>query len=211
MISKKGFTLVEVLLVITIMAIISIAAMTSTINIQKQFVFSNTFKGLLSKVREGRFYAVTQKTVEIDSVQNLPSSYGVFVQNTGTNIEVITFADLADSTTPNGYDNDNTDVLIGPTYTLDNTKYSLKVIGSDSSPNDPSNYDISSSPVNSLTLLYPPSEIKVVPSGETDGETVDFPESTIKLKLTDLSNSQMTKTISIFIRSGIAEETNSQS
>lgn len=209
MISKKGFTLIEVLLVITIMAIISIAALTSTVTIQKQFVFINTFKESLSKIREARLYAVTQKAVNLGGGKmGIPSSYGVLISVTGGKIEIKVFADLANSTTPNGYD--AKDILFGSPYILDPEKYQLVVLADQSPVEDPlsmpDNFEISGN--NSLTLLYPPSGIKVEAIGKKDEKPTSFPDPAILLKLTDKSNTKLVKTMSIFIRSGIAEEIN---
>jgi len=224
MISKKGFTLFEILLVVTIMAIISIAALTSTVSIQKQFVFINTFKSLLSKVREVRFYAVTQKSVTLKentaptpNEEGIPSSYGVHInKNSQNQLTVTVFADLLTSTTQNEFDPPpstpfplyTSDYTIGAPLTLDGTKYKLEVFTKQTSAaNATSLFEITGTPAaTSLTLLYPPSEIKITASGKDGAEVIMITDPYIYLRLTDTANTQFVKTIQIFRRSGIAEE-----
>lgn len=205
MISKKGFTLFEILIVITIMAIISIAAMTSSIKTQRQFVFINTFKELLMKVREARLYNVAQKSVDLDGSgaltdMGVPSAYGVYITKEGSGeIVVRVFADLADTGNQNEYD--NTDVTIGNTYSLDSEKYTLEVLDKSNSPLVELN-----TVETSLTLLYPPGEIKITASYKKDEDTsIMIQDPYMYLSIKD-ENLQITKNISIFLRSGIAEE-----
>lgn len=204
MISKKGFTLFEILIVITIMAIISIAAMTSSINTQRQFVFINTFKELLMKVREARLYTVTQKSVDLVGAGNLedmgiPSAYGIHIQSDGSNIVTTVFADLAATGNQNKFDQDS-DVIIGAPYSLDAEKYTLTLGNVSAAPVDLT--DIS----KSLTLLYPPGEIKVIASYFDGANQIPITNSSIDLALQDNQSPDLTKNIFIFLRSGIAED-----
>lgn len=203
MTSKKGFTLIEILLVITVMVIIAIAALTSTVNTQKQFVFINTFKELLGKVREARLYAVTQRTVDFGEGETIPPVYGVYIKKNSGNFEVKIFADNPDAGTQNEYDAE--DGEIGQTLKLDATKYNLEAkynnagvisaIAGVDIPND-----------NSLTLLYQPNEIKITATGKNAVGNVMISEPYIYLTLTDKNQPTLSKNIAIFLRSGIAEE-----
>lgn len=200
--SKKGFTLFEILLVITIMAILAVAALTSTINAQRQFVFINNFKEILSKVREARMYAVTQKAVNLGGgEEGIPPSYGVYIKNESGQLVVRVFADLATSTLQNGYDSAG-DVVFGQPYSLDATKYTLTVDNETAENNS----HLSINNGDTLTLLYSPTEIKVVAVGKkTDASSVLFSGSHITLTLTDTKDPLLTKNITLFLRSGIAE------
>ena len=203
--SKKGFTLFEILLVITIMAILAIAAMTSTINTQRQFVFLNNFKEIFNKIREVRMDAVTQKAVDLGVPEGMgiPSAYGLYIANDGDLITVTVFADLTTSDTQNGYDPTGTgsDVDLGQPYSFDATKYTLEVADAPSVTN-PYTFDTNSN----LTFLYSPTEIKVVASGNITGTgSLQLTGPYIILTLKDTKEPPLTKKISIFLRSGIAE------
>ena len=197
------------------MAIISVAALTSTISVQRQFVFLNNFKEILNKVREARADAVTQKSVELtpaDATENpgIPSSYGVHIKKNENQITVTVFADLTTSSTQNGFDDSESllpDLVIGQPYSFDATKYNLTIFD-DTATNlqtDPPALNINAG--DTLTLLYSPIEIKVVATGyDLELQTNHpFPGSYISLKLADSKVPTLTKNITLFLRSGIAE------
>ncbi|MDD3862037.1 MAG: prepilin-type N-terminal cleavage/methylation domain-containing protein [Candidatus Gracilibacteria bacterium] len=200
MISKKGFTLFEILLVIAIMAIIAIAALTSTVNTQKQFVFVNTHKELLAKIREARLYNVTQKSVELGGSLGLgiPSAYGVNISWNDSKIVTTVFGDLAEGGNVNRFDDNE---IIGPSHSFDATKYTLTLKTSQA--------DIAFNNANtSLTILYQPGTLKAVALYTTDdwqtSELLNDPY--IKLELKDSTSEALKKNIVIFTRSGMAEE-----
>jgi prepilin-type N-terminal cleavage/methylation domain-containing protein len=212
MISKKGFTLFEILLVITIIAIISIAALTTSVNTQRQFVFINTFKELLAKVREARLYTVTQKSVDLGTGETgIPSAYGVHIEKDGTKIVVKIFADLADIEGGSQNEYDITDTTIGHIYSLDSEKYTLKVLDKTYDSTKTEELNAASVLVNlndqdtSLTLLYPPGEIKITASYKIGDASTIIQDPYMYLSLEDEAL-RVTKNISIFLRSGIAEE-----
>jgi len=202
MISKKGFTLFEVLIVITIMAIIAVAALTSTINTQKQFVFINTFKSLISKIKEPRLFAVTQKAVDLkNGTTGIPSSYGVEIKKDGNIVAVTVFADLEDSSKSNEYDSEDTS--IGQSYTFDALKYSLTV--KDDNKTEISYANIQTG--NKLTFIYSPSEIRMRIFAKDPADAIhQISEPYIYLTLTSSTNSQLTKNMVVFLKSGIVEE-----
>ena len=186
------------------MAILAIAALTSTVNTQKQFVFTNNYKEVFNKIREARTYAVTQKAVDLGAGrQGIPSAYGVYISNNGTQIQVTVFADLTSSTTQNGFDDASAsakDVTIGQSYSFDATKYALAVVGSDEQSLNITNG-------NSLTLLYSPAETRVVVTGHTDAPSSNFTfaDSYVTLTLSDSTIVSLSKKMTIFLQSGIIE------
>jgi prepilin-type N-terminal cleavage/methylation domain-containing protein len=93
----QGFTLVELLITIGIVALLSITAITGLIKTQDQFAFRGAVKSSANIVRELRSYSLANKTVpeEVDnpaSTQIVPYRYGAFIDL--HNREVVIFADM---------------------------------------------------------------------------------------------------------------------
>jgi type II secretory pathway pseudopilin PulG len=113
---KPGFTLVELILVITVTIILMGTAITSLIRSQRTFVFNGAFQEIQTIVREARSFAVTGKAqpdftdYDGDACKNAnghdpdcglsdseddlvtPANYGVFFDVTGR--KVVLFADV---------------------------------------------------------------------------------------------------------------------
>ncbi len=83
--NKKGFTLIEILIVITVIAILATAALTTYVGSTKTFGFLGEYKSVIATMRKARSFAVTNKEVK-----------GVVPQNFGISIdkdEIFIFAD----------------------------------------------------------------------------------------------------------------------
>ncbi len=73
--NNKGFTLVEILIVLTLLVFLGTIAMGSYINANTKYQFISNYKNAISTLRTGRLYAVTNR--EIDNLEF--EHYGVFI------------------------------------------------------------------------------------------------------------------------------------
>ncbi|MFH1218618.1 MAG: prepilin-type N-terminal cleavage/methylation domain-containing protein, partial [Candidatus Peregrinibacteria bacterium] len=73
--NNKGFTLVEVLIIILLLGFLGVAAIGSYVSSTKTFSFLGQYKGIMSSIRSARSYAITNKDSE--AYRN----YGVKVEN----------------------------------------------------------------------------------------------------------------------------------
>ncbi len=103
--NKKGFTLVELLIVILITITLIGAAISSLINTRRSFIFNGASQKLEIMLRTARSYAVTGKaTKDYSDFDNdgdktdlvSPANYGIFLDK--SNNEIILFADIHDTT-----------------------------------------------------------------------------------------------------------------
>lgn len=147
----KGFTLVEILIVIALMAFLAIAGLSNTINSQRQYSFMTMFKEVMAKIREPRMYAITNVTVPdiynslgiipapLTPPLYIPPQYGFHItryteyDGTGTKItkdeyRITIFADQegTDAGTEGKFDATK-DYITGNTYTIDAMKYGLEI------------------------------------------------------------------------------------
>lgn len=93
--SRGGFTLVEILLVIFVIALISTAAISNYINSTGTFNFLSKYKQVMSVIRTARSFALTNKEVanpKAGEAAILPERYGVYISGK----EVFLFADVGD-------------------------------------------------------------------------------------------------------------------
>lgn len=116
--NTKGFTLIEILMVIFVLALLGTAAISSYINSTGIFNFLNQYQQVVAVMRTARSYALTNKQVANPAQAGdyiLPDRYGVYIDAAGK--QVTLFADTGD--VPSFYDgkNDDTDtqydVVIG--------------------------------------------------------------------------------------------------
>ncbi|PIZ46859.1 hypothetical protein COY32_02650 [candidate division WWE3 bacterium CG_4_10_14_0_2_um_filter_41_14] len=120
--NKKGFTLIEILLVIVVIAVFGISAVSAYINISADFGFKSHYEDLLISVRSARSMAIT------NTGGDTADRYGVQLWANS----VILFAD--NGLTPFTFDNEDK-VFIGDhrdtrkTYDFSGTTYSLFVDG----------------------------------------------------------------------------------
>lgn len=85
---KKGFTLVEILLVVFMIGLLATTAIGSYINSTETFGYIGAYKDVLSTFKTARAYAITNK--KIDDIET--DRYGVCVSETG----VVLFMDSGD-------------------------------------------------------------------------------------------------------------------
>lgn len=93
--SRGGFTLVEILLVIFVIALISTAAISNYISSTGTFNFLSKYKQIMSVIRTARSFALTNKEVanpKAGEAAILPERYGVYISGK----EVFLFADVGD-------------------------------------------------------------------------------------------------------------------
>jgi len=88
--NKKAYTLIEVLIVFTIIGILAIAALTNFVSATRTFDFLDDFKAVVQSIRTARSYAVTNKDVHSDGEENMYSGrFGVQIEEQ----KVTVFAD----------------------------------------------------------------------------------------------------------------------
>ncbi len=197
--SPRGFTLLELIIVVAIMAILATAGLVSGIRVQQQFSFLAEFKQVQSILRQPRIHAITQLGVPDSTDQDgdtnetesyIPPAYGAHIA--GDTITI--FADLAGNDSPGFYktlspSQSGRDADLA-SYTISNPKYALKI------------YDGSYTDISSLDLLYSPPYADFAASEGASHTTIT--DSTIILALVDTQNS-FARYFVIFTKSGLIE------
>lgn len=69
--NKSGFTLVELLIVVSMLAIVSFAIAASIIDSNKNLSFNSAYSSTLSTLRSARSFAVTNKQVDGSTIERL--------------------------------------------------------------------------------------------------------------------------------------------
>lgn len=229
--NKKGFTLIEIILVVTIMALLSIAALSSSVTIQKYYLFKNDFTQVLTEVQQARLYAITQKIVPLDvttntctfdtSNQGLPFAYGINIQNDSENTyhNINFFADLESSNTSNLYSEtcavgtSKKDYLIS-NYSLATNKYDIYIYQNSCTTNLLLQFTPVSgfhpigtpAPAAYLNLLYTPTTAQMlVIQGDSLGQSSIDDANYICIVIKDRTSDYF-KNIIVFPKSGIAED-----
>ena len=208
--NTKGFTLLEIVLVVAVMAIMSTAAIQSGVRAQKQFGYLAELKAVTAELHEARTHAVTHLAVPditnyngedpMDTAETyIPPSYGIFIEEN----KITTFADLAGNTSQSKFDSvcntrpdplgDDCDYTIS-SYEIKNDspgKYKLSVVVPNDIPLD----------TETITLFYQPTYAEFL---ATKNEAVVIPGNYIILEFTDTENG-FTQYIVIFTKSGLIE------
>lgn len=94
--NKKGFTLIEVLLIIALLGILGTAAVSSYLDSTKTFTFFERYQSVISSVRAARSEAITNKQVYVGGNLVKPDNYGVSIAKNGKEYEINVFADTGD-------------------------------------------------------------------------------------------------------------------
>ena len=63
--NEKGFTLIEILLMVTMIAILTIAAVSNYMKTSETFGYLGKYKSIVNTVRMGRFMALTNGDIKI--------------------------------------------------------------------------------------------------------------------------------------------------
>ncbi|MFA6992514.1 MAG: type II secretion system protein [Candidatus Gracilibacteria bacterium] len=202
-----GFTMIEILLVISIMVIIAAAGLANTISSQKYFDFTSIFKQIMIIVRQPRVYAVTNYTIQ--DPPYIPTAYGIDIrikpEDTGKFIFRV-FADMESSGTLGQYD-PSTDVVIGDSLEIDATKYGIKAYTNTEITNLLAGSDIHGHEMTGVddhsTFFYSPPLAGY--SSDVSVDTLNKQSGTLYLKIYNLNNEKdINRFIAIF-DTGIAE------
>lgn len=180
--NTKAFTLIEVLLIITLIGMLAVAAFTSFFDTSATFTFFAEYKPIILDIRKARSFAINNK----DSA--LYDRYGVAIYSN----EVILFGDAKDAGNPFEFDGEPNDKVL-ETLALD--PYLIEFtsgIGGEELPIF-LYYEKGSGELNS----YATASGDLVLINKVDSKRID-------LHFTD--NGKLHKYIYIFQVSGIAEE-----
>ncbi len=83
--NKKGFTLIEIIIVTLMIAVMATIALNSYVNSTKTFSFLSSYNSIITNLRNARSYAINDKQVQGQDVQR----YGVCI----TSKALVVFAD----------------------------------------------------------------------------------------------------------------------
>lgn len=214
--SKKGFTIIEILIVVTLMAFLATAAIGQSLNAQREFMFLDTFKQTLNKIREARIYAVTNFTIEDESGTGsiIPKYFGSWIKKDGIDYVIQSAAMLEDGTLS----------CMGNPYKVSGSNYEMDIVQIDKLGTDGEvkneletcagvtndKCDGGTPPIgcNFFAFYEPPYADffakGVVPTyyaKDTDGKI----KGSIVLKIQDKQKNNLTRYIVIFQGSGVAE------
>lgn len=137
--SKKGFSLVEILIVVMIIGILSVAAITTYLRSTDNFRFLANLKNVISLVRNARSNAITNKEIVLiasggQTTSMVPNAYGVAILAPAANTTIMNLYLFADSGPQNFVFEQNADQIIQG-FSFDVSSISL--LGFDSSLNTP--------------------------------------------------------------------------
>jgi len=121
---QKGFTLIEILMILTLLGLLGVIALSSYLDTSKTFQFLSNYKEISSDLRTARSLAMTNASVAIPkNEEQTPDRYGVLLDKS----EVKVFADFGQAFE---YE-ENEDILIyNKEMTFDPDVYELTVSGS---------------------------------------------------------------------------------
>lgn len=183
----RGFTLLEILLVVALVALLAIAAISGLMKSQDQFKFKGTVKDIANILKEVRANALSNKLVSVGTVPTIPAQYGAYIDITGKKITI-----FADTTNVGTF---NPDPATGDKV-LNTYKWSgvtVKILNEKASP---------TAIMNALTLFYKPTSaefsIKENASNQIAGRYAT-------LKITDSASSTRINYIVLFKESGNPE------
>jgi len=179
--NKKAFTLIEVLLVITLVGMLAVAALTSFFDTSATFTFFSKYKPIISDLRKARSYAINNK--DSDTYDR----YGIEISSDG----LILFGDMDN---PYVYDGEPGDKNL---EVLDLSPYEIKFLSAISEQTLPIYlyYEFGDGELSSYTST---TSSGIVLMDKADTKRID-----LEFKDVDLD---LHKYIYIFQVSGIAEE-----
>ncbi len=128
---KKGFTLIEVILVVTVLAIVAVGGFYSYTGIIRSFGFLSDYKSVIGVIQDARSYAIGNKQIQSEVggklITYVPDRYGVQITSQTLNSplpsEVSFFAEGPASTAP--YQKDTGDTEVVSKITLSDYQFSF--------------------------------------------------------------------------------------
>lgn len=99
---KKGFTLVELMVVVTIIGVLAVSTVPSYFRSQKNAKYENAVSEIISLFKETRNQAISGQFVLNGTVQTTPEGgYGVFIDKASTPQKIVSFIDNKPTTKGN--------------------------------------------------------------------------------------------------------------
>ncbi len=126
--NKSGFTLVEVILVVVIVALLGTIAVNMYFNSTKSFSFFLNYKSIRSNMRQARSFAMSNvAALENESGKiKVPDRYGVYINESDDSYWIVLFADNGKGT-PFDFDEGVDHSIAGKDYTIYKKNYELTV------------------------------------------------------------------------------------
>ncbi|MFA5947415.1 MAG: type II secretion system protein [Candidatus Gracilibacteria bacterium] len=205
---KKGFTLIEILIVVAIIGFVSTISMTYMVTAQKQFRYISFYNQVLMATRLARIYAATDYTILNGNATKKPSAFCVRI----TKDEIDVFVQMNDSK----FCEYKTDMPRSPQG--EQNFFLRQYLFSTSAPTtDPNMFTLESYPINEVDLAnqtdaeiylsYEPRLESFLALICSDPEEPCLePESPyILLKAKDSKNTDFKKYVVIFTKAGLVE------
>ncbi|MBD3329925.1 prepilin-type N-terminal cleavage/methylation domain-containing protein [Candidatus Peregrinibacteria bacterium] len=95
----RGFTLIELLIVLAMIGILGVIALATFFNTIGTFTYFGNYKNIVSTFRTARSMAITNATVPVNGVLEVPDRYGIRVSedDIGNTYNIDLFADTGDT------------------------------------------------------------------------------------------------------------------
>lgn len=127
---RRGFTLVEIVLVLAVLGLLGTIALTTFFDSTKSFTFFANFKNMMSTMRQARSFAMTNTSTG----GIVPDRYGVFFEEDDKLYKIFLFADTEEPP----YVYKSPDILIqNKNYTIPKDKFRMEISAKTEFSNDP--------------------------------------------------------------------------